>query len=164
MEKLNMFATRIPVGETSRVAEVRRVAAGMARDCGLAEERAAEVSLLATEAATNLVKHARGGEIHLRCLGADARAGIELVSVDRGPGMANVESCIRDGYSSAGTSGNGLGAIARLADEFDVWSGQPSGTVVVARLYRADEPRHASSAASSRPRLPARLPAATRRP
>lgn len=137
MEKLSACAVRIPVSETSRVAEVRRLAVAMARDCGLTEERAAQAGLAATEAATNLVKHARGGEIHLRPLGEGPQAGIELISMDRGPGMADVEHCIRDGYSSAGTSGNGLGAMARLADEFDVWSAQPSGTVVVARLYAA---------------------------
>ncbi len=57
-----------------------------------------------------------------------------MLALDRGPGMPDVARCLHDGYSTAGTSGTGLGAIKRLADFIDVWSA-PTGTALVARLW-----------------------------
>ena len=58
----------------------------------------------------------------------------ELLSLDRGPGMADVSKCMADGYSTAGSPGTGLGAIARMADQFDMYSQLKDGTVAVARI------------------------------
>ena len=61
---------------------------------------------------------------------------MEILSVDAGPGMTDVPRCLRDGYSTAGTPGNGLGAVRRLSSVFDVHSTAGAGTVVVSRLCR----------------------------
>jgi hypothetical protein len=60
---------------------------------------------------------------------------VEVLSIDSGPGMANPEQCLRDGYSSAGTPGNGLGAVKRLSDEFDLFSQHGKGTAVLSRVH-----------------------------
>ena len=65
---------------------------------------------LVAEAATNISKHATRGEILLRSAGETARA-VELVGIDSGPGIRDVEQALRDGYSTAGSSGTGLGAV-----------------------------------------------------
>jgi hypothetical protein len=83
-----------------------------------------------TEAATNLVKHGGGGEILLRGLGD----GVEVIALDRGPGMTDVGASLRDGYSTRGTQGNGLGAIRRMATAFDIYSAPGRGTAVLARI------------------------------
>jgi anti-sigma regulatory factor (Ser/Thr protein kinase) len=123
--------------EPSRVAEVRRFAGKVARAEGLEDVAAANAEVVTTEIATNLLKHARVGEIHITSLSEGGRAGIELLSVDRGPGMSNVEECMRDGFSSAGSPGTGLGAIMRMSDEFDVYSIPDKGTVLVSRIWAA---------------------------
>src|SRR5205823_14405595 len=64
-------------------------------------------------------------------------AGVEILSIDYGPGMANVSACVRDGFSTAGTSGTGLGALSRLADVFDAYSQPGGGTVLLARKFPA---------------------------
>lgn len=69
--------------------------------------------------------------------------GIEILAIDRGPGMANVAQCLDDGYSSGGTAGNGLGAVQRLSTVFDIFSSCPGGTVVLSRI-EADEDAHRS--------------------
>jgi hypothetical protein len=80
------------------------------------------------------VKHGGGGDI-VQGRFADAEGeGIELIALDRGPGMADLERCLGDGYSSAGTPGGGLGAIRRLADRFAIFSRPGLGTAVLARL------------------------------
>lgn len=126
---------RFPIDEPSRVAEVRRFAGKVAREEGLQDVAAANAEVVTTEIATNLLKHAREGEIHITSLSEGGRAGIELLSVDHGPGMSNVDECIRDGFSSAGSPGTGLGAIQRMSDEFDIYSIPYKGTVLVSRIW-----------------------------
>jgi anti-sigma regulatory factor (Ser/Thr protein kinase) len=126
---------RFPINEASRVAEVRRFAGKVAREEGLQDVAKANAEVVATEVATNLLKHAREGEIHIASLSEGGREGIEILSVDHGPGMSNVNECIRDGFSSAGSPGTGLGAILRMSDEFDVYSIPDKGTVLVSRIW-----------------------------
>ena len=65
---------------------------------------------------------------------ANGAAAVELISLDRGPGIADLAACLTDGYSTGGTPGTGLGAVRRLADEFDIFSTAPGGTVILARI------------------------------
>lgn len=125
---------RIEVADTSGVGRVRRAVAALSRELAFSEEDAGRASIVATELATNLVRHTRGGEMVLR----GGRAGLELIAWDRGPGMADVERSSADGYSTAGGSGTGLGAMRRIADEFDLNSVRPGGTVIVASVVNAN--------------------------
>lgn len=125
---------RLPVNEASRVAEARRIASACAARLGFDDAETGRVALIATEMATNLVKHARDGELLVRELPEERELGLELLAIDRGPGIGDVARSLRDGYSSAGSPGTGLGAIARGADEFDIDSRVGHGTVLMARL------------------------------
>ncbi len=120
-----------PVHDPSQVAVARRAAAAAAANAGLGEAAAARAALAATELATNLVRHGGGGQVLVEA-GAD---GLSIVALDRGRGMTDVQSCLRDGYSTAGTPGNGLGAVIRQADEFDIFSFPGQGTAVLARWH-----------------------------
>ncbi|WP_437114413.1 ATP-binding SpoIIE family protein phosphatase [Streptomyces cyaneofuscatus] len=113
----------------------RGAAATLARRIGLEGYRASEVALAVTEAATNLQRHATDGALLLRVLRTPDRAGVEFVTVDTGPGMADVEAALADGTSTAGTLGIGLGALARLADVFDIHSVPGRGTVIAAQFW-----------------------------
>ena len=121
----------IAVTEPSQVGEARRHAARLASELGFGEVAAGEAAIVVTELATNLARHARGG----RLLFATSDDGaIELLSLDDGPGMADVAACLRDGFSTAGTPGNGLGAVKRLATRFSIYSLPGKGTVIGVRL------------------------------
>ncbi|MEV8316517.1 ATP-binding SpoIIE family protein phosphatase [Streptomyces sp. NPDC059900] len=119
----------------------RGAASALARRIGLDTHRAAEVGLAVTEAATNIQRHATDGALLLRTLHTDEEAAVEFVTVDSGPGMADVSAALADGASSTGTLGIGLGAVARLADHFDVHSVPGKGTVMAAQFWsrQADE-------------------------
>ncbi len=130
----------VPVNEASQVGEARRAAVGMADRLGFDEEGQGRVGVVTTEAATNLFKHAREGVVLLRALECGRSLGVEVLALDRGPGMADPARCMRDGYSTAGTPGNGLGAMARLSATLDLYSRVPSGTALVARLWADDAP------------------------
>ena len=71
--------------------------------------------------------------------------GIELLAVDRGPGMNNPSECLRDGYSTAGSPGTGLGAISRLATTFDIYSVGGIGTILLARFLPSMKTRRLTS-------------------
>jgi len=98
---------------------------------------AEHVAIVATEACTNLLKHAGGGQILLQTT-PDDPGGVsllELLAVDHGPGMANVERCLVDGYSTASSPGQGLGAIQRMSRQSDIYSLPGKGTAVLARWW-----------------------------
>lgn len=126
----------LAVSHDADVADVRRLAAATARalDFGPDEGR---VAVVATEMATNLVKYATSGRISVRVVQWRDVPGLELVSVDRGPGMADAQRRMADGYSTGGTLGGGLGALSRLSDLFDIYSHPGVGTVLMSRLWRA---------------------------
>jgi anti-sigma regulatory factor (Ser/Thr protein kinase) len=109
----------------------------MAGWLGFDETRVARVGIVVTEAAGNILKHARHGQLVLCPIVSEAVGGIEIIALDRGPGMANVSRCFHDGYSTAGTPGNGLGAIARMSDVCDLHSAVGAGTAVLARSWAA---------------------------
>lgn len=120
----------IRVDERSQIAEARREAVRLGQSVALDAASIDQLALAVTETATNLVKHAREGRILLAPLTADGARGVEVIAVDRGPGMANVSASMRDGHSTAGSPGLGLGSIARLATDFDIYSQPEVGTVL----------------------------------
>ena len=123
------------ISESSHVAQVRRFTSELAEDSGFNESQAGGVALVTTELATNLLKHANSGEIVVRPIVERGIAGVELLALDKGSGIANLAESLRDGYSTAGSAGTGLGAIARLAAEFDIQTQPGKGTAVMARLW-----------------------------
>lgn len=141
----------VRVEDGSAVASCRSIAQSMARQLSFAPARAVEVALAVTEAASNLHKHAQQGSVLLR-ISRDAEiAGIELVTIDAGPGLGDVGAALRDGHSTAGTLGIGLGAIRRLADSYDLYSVPGHGTALAARFWPTSGQPVARSAGLIRP-------------
>lgn len=120
--------------------EARRLISTAARRLGFGETAAGKAAIIATEMAGNLVKHAGGGEIIVRTLESGGADGLEILALDRGPGMADLAKSRRDGYSTAGSPGTGLGAIARLSDLFDGWSAPGQGTALLSQLWASPLP------------------------
>ena len=136
----------LPVVDRSQVSGARQRATMAAEDAGFGETDAHRAGIVATELATNLVKHAaHGGEMLVRVRTGES-AEVEIVALDRGPGIDNVARSLSDGYSTAGSAGTGLGAIRRLADEFDIYSQTGAGTVILVRLRPGGSVSRPSSA------------------
>jgi anti-sigma regulatory factor (Ser/Thr protein kinase) len=127
-------SVHLRVEDPSAAGEARRLVSRLSAAVGLHENQAGAAALIATEAATNIVKHAGRGEVLLREL--EGTDGVEILAVDRGPGMGNIDACLRDGYSTAGSSGTGLGAIQRLASVMDIYSRPGGGTVLLAQINK----------------------------
>jgi anti-sigma regulatory factor (Ser/Thr protein kinase) len=120
----------IEISDPSQTGEARRRAVICAEDLKMDTTRRGEVALVATEIATNLIKHAGHGYILIQQFHQNGNSGLRLLGVDKGPGIADMGRALSDGHSTAGTMGTGLGAIKRLSDSFDAYSIPGSGTVV----------------------------------
>lgn len=132
-------STAITVTEQSQTGEARRASLALASRLGFQETERGRVGILVTEVANNLVQHGGGGVILLRAIDQSPTVGIEVLALDQGPGMVDVEECLRDGFSTAGTSGNGLGAIRRLSNFFDIYSQPSKGTALLSHLWPTPE-------------------------
>jgi anti-sigma regulatory factor (Ser/Thr protein kinase) len=123
------------VEEPSAAAACRSAATALATRLQFPAARADQLALAVTEAATNLHKHARQGSVLLRISRDGGKPGIELITIDAGPGVADTSAALRDGHSTSGSLGIGLGAIRRLADFCDLYSAPGHGTVLAARFW-----------------------------
>nr|WP_157296647.1 SpoIIE family protein phosphatase [Actinoplanes globisporus] len=140
---------RVEAAATASAA--RRAAERLATELGLPEKRTADLSIVTAEAAGNLVKHADQGTLLVRAVRTAEQAGVEIIAVDHGPGMADLARSIGDGHSTAGTLGIGLGAIVRQSSWTDLHSVPGKGTVLVAQVWPADPPSPAWASGLTRP-------------
>jgi anti-sigma regulatory factor (Ser/Thr protein kinase) len=124
----------LPLDDPSGPGAARRAAEKIAEQLGFPQQRVAEVGLAVTEIGTNVLRHAGGGAMLLRAVHEDRTGGLEAVAVDSGPGMSDVPASSRDGHSTRGGLGVGLGTIGRLVDDLDIGSRPGRGTVLLARF------------------------------
>lgn len=136
------FPLRCRVEESSHVGEARRQVAAFCRALEFDETRAGQAALVVTELASNIIKHAAGagGEMVFRAIEIDGTKGVDILALDRGPGIMNVGASLQDGYSTAGSAGAGLGAIRRLSSAFDLYSSLGQGCAVFSRLWQDAAP------------------------
>ena len=135
----------ISIRDTHDVGDARRQAMRAGKAIGFNETADGRVGIVVTELAGNLVKHAGGGTLILRVAasirdGGNETLGLEIMSLDDGPGM-DVQRCMEDGYSTAGSPGTGLGAIKRLTAGFDAYSQSGKGTVIVTQMWPDAAPK-----------------------
>jgi anti-sigma regulatory factor (Ser/Thr protein kinase) len=133
---------RLLIDEVSKTAEARRLARNMAAGMGLGEIVSEQVSIVVTEACTNLIKHAQRGEliIHSVTEGPGSVPFLELLALDHGPGIEDLQRCLQNGYSTSGTLGHGLGAIIRMSKDADFYSVPGKGTGILARWWSGAQP------------------------
>jgi anti-sigma regulatory factor (Ser/Thr protein kinase) len=129
------------ITHASDVAAARRAGQKLADALGFDDTKAGRLAIIITEAATNILKHAGEGTVTImRTQSGVAMAGVDVVAVDNGPGIGDLEFSLRDGVSTAGTAGTGLGALRRQADEFDVWTRHGRGAAFFMRVWQGATP------------------------
>ena len=135
----------VAINESVDIGACRRAAADLARDVGFHADHSARLALVVSEAATNVHKHAGRGEVLMRTIHGVAAdqvrvRGIELLVIDSGPGMSDVNASMADGTSTGGTYGVGMGTIRRQSDVFSIYSVMGQGTVLRAVVWDRKEP------------------------
>lgn len=112
----------------------------LAISAGFSAHKVGEIDIIVAEMVTNLVKHAGGGQVLVKLVEENGLQGIEIISLDNGPGMMDVNRMVSDGVSTKNTLGHGLGAMKRLAHLFQIYSQKDWGTIILVRIFEQDPP------------------------
>lgn len=123
--------TRLDADQARR--EGRRLAVSIGFDRGDAEQ----VALAVSELAMNLFRYAPGGEIILRQVQDGIRIGLEIESLDTGPGITHPDLALQDGYTTGGGLGSGLPSARRLMDDFVLRTGSTGTRIVASKWLRS---------------------------
>jgi len=129
---MRLLCQAVPLTDLTSVSEARRAVQQLGHTMGMNEIRVGEAAIIATEAARNAVVHGRGGQM-LFCGHANGNARLQILTLDSGPGIADLPRAMRDGYSTSSTPGTGLGSMRRMAAGFDIFS-NPKGTALLAEV------------------------------
>ena len=118
------------------IAMARRAVRDLASKMGFGITETALIVTAVSELGRNAHKYAGGGVMQWHTLRNGKNAGLELRFEDHGPGIANVEEALREGYSTGGGLGMGLPGAKRLMDQLDIQSTIGKGTTVTVRKWR----------------------------
>ncbi|TCN60098.1 serine/threonine protein kinase [Flavobacterium circumlabens] len=117
------------IDDRSLIAFIKREIHNLALQLGFSPHRAAETDIIVAELTSNLIKYASGGELLYRAHFNDDHNEIEIYCLDKGQGIENTAKIMNDGYSTSNTLGQGVGAIKRLSNDFQIYSIKGWGTV-----------------------------------
>jgi serine/threonine-protein kinase RsbT len=126
----------MPVRTENDVVQVRQAVRKWSAELGFSLVDQTKIVTAASELARNVLVHGKGGSARLEALNDVSRRGLRLVFEDQGPGIADVELALRDGYTTGGGLGLGLGGSKRLVNEFDIVSRVGEGTRVTVTKWK----------------------------
>jgi anti-sigma regulatory factor (Ser/Thr protein kinase) len=123
------------VTDSTHAGEARRQAALFSEEAQLGERERGALAIVVTEMTTNVLKHVGSGLVMIDVVRQNSHRGVRVLGLDHGHGIRDISTALRDGFSSSGTAGNGLGAIKRLSSEFDIYSIPGGGTAVLSEIW-----------------------------
>ena len=126
---------RIPINRDADIVAARQAARELAGKAGLAGTYLTLLATAVSEVVRNIVRFTEGGEIVVEVVERDGRRGVHVVARDTGPGIADIEQAMTDGYSTCAGLGLGLPGARRLMDEFAVVSEADRGTTVTMTMW-----------------------------
>jgi serine/threonine-protein kinase RsbT len=126
---------RVPIDHDADTVAARQQGRALAAQLGLATTDQALVATAISELARNIIQYAKHGEIILECAEQKGRRGIVVIANDEGPGIADVELAMQDGYTTGNGLGLGLPGVRRLMDDFEIVSQVGKGTTVTAKKW-----------------------------
>ncbi|MFG2791058.1 anti-sigma regulatory factor [Streptomyces sp. NPDC048419] len=127
--------TSLPIGSDADLAWLRHQVRQVAAELGFGLVQQTKLVTAASELARNTLVHGGGGQAKITPLESGPRRGLQLAFADTGPGIADVEQALADGYTSGGGLGMGLGGAKRLMDEFCIDTAPGRGTVVTVAAW-----------------------------
>jgi serine/threonine-protein kinase RsbT len=117
------------------IVTARQMVRHMAKDIGFSMTDQIKIATGVSELTRNIVRYTEGGRVDVKEIIRNERRGIEIVCVDKGQGISDVELAMKDGYTTSGGLGEGLPGTKRLMDEFEIESTVGVGTKVVCRKW-----------------------------
>lgn len=135
---VNPVHVSLKAHDRSYFAILKKEVHALAVAAGFTERKVGEIDIIVAELVTNLVKHAGGGNVLVKLVEEGGLTGMEIISIDNGPGMVDVTRMVADGVSTKNTLGHGLGAMKRLSGLFQVYSAKDWGTVILIRVFEKE--------------------------
>jgi serine/threonine-protein kinase RsbT len=126
----------LAIGSETDVVLVRQAVRQWAAELSFSLINQTKIVTAASELARNTLIHGGGGSVRLEALTEGVRQGLRLCFEDQGPGIADIELALRDGYTTGGGLGLGLGGSKRLVNEFDIVSRFGQGTRVTVTKWK----------------------------
>src|SRR5258705_12788468 len=120
----------VPLQSSEDIVKVRQAVRAWAVELGFSLVEQTKIVTAASELARNTVDYGGGGTVRLEMLEERGRGGLRLTFEDKGPGIEDLELALKDGYTSGGGLGLGLGGARRLSNEFEIASRPGEGTRV----------------------------------
>jgi serine/threonine-protein kinase RsbT len=134
MRMTTLRTESLEIRSSDDVVRVRQLTRTMALECGLSLVDQTKIITAASELARNTLDYGGGGRVQVDAIEAGGRRGVRLTFEDKGPGIADIQTALKDGYTTGKGMGLGLGGAKRLANEFSIESKPGEGTkVVIAR-------------------------------
>ena len=127
--------TRIEITTDADIVRARQIGREMAAGAGCSATDLTMVATAISEITRNLLTHAGGGEVEMRLVDLNGRRSLEIVARDEGPGIADIERALEDGFTTGEGLGLGLPGARRLMDEFTIISELRHGTTVIMRKW-----------------------------
>jgi serine/threonine-protein kinase RsbT len=127
---------RLEVRSEDQVVRIRQVTREWAVSLGFGLVDQTKIVTAASELARNTVIYGGGGTMRLEALNDGSRRGLRLTFEDKGPGIANIEQALKDGYTSGTGLGLGLGGARRLMNDFEIASEPGKGTRIVVTRWK----------------------------
>lgn len=128
------------VADRSYFSLLKKEIHGLATKAGFSNNKVGEIDIIVAEIVSNLVKHGNGGKLLVKLIRHEGIDGIEFISIDNGNGIIDINKMMVDGMSTTNTLGQGLGAIKRLSNVFQVFTQKGWGTVLLARVFNDEIP------------------------
>lgn len=126
---------RVPIRSEADILVARQQGRQLAAELGFWSVEQTFIAMAISEVALNIVQYAGRGEIALSLLEKNGVRGIAIVAHDQGPGIADPQQAIQDGFSTSGRAGLGLAGARRLMDEFQIGSESGRGTTVTMKKW-----------------------------
>jgi serine/threonine-protein kinase RsbT len=127
--------TRLAVADEADLTQVVMHVGRLAQEIGFDARDKSLLMTAVSELARNILKYATKGTCVTACVQGPRGPGIEVLAVDRGPGIADLEQALQDHFSTSGTLGLGLPGVRRMMDEFEIASAPGQGTTVTIRKW-----------------------------
>lgn len=121
---------RVEVNHEADIVAARQIGRELATEAGFTSTDITLIATAISEVARNILVYAQFGEVRLRRVSDGSVEGVEVVAIDNGPGIADVERAMQDGFSTGGSLGLGLPGARRLMDEFSITSELGKGTTI----------------------------------
>ena len=133
---IQQTTSTLPIRSSEDIVRMRQLVRERAVAQGFSLVDQTKIVTAASELARNTLDYGGGGEVELQVLVNGSRAGLRLTFVDRGPGIADIETALRDGFTSGKGLGLGLGGAKRLSSEFSIESKPGAGTRVTITRWK----------------------------